>query len=218
MLSSTQQRVESLLTTIDRLGIVKIKHLQRIHDLKSYRNAARIISTQLKPYINETFYEREKVIYLNKDGRNFIGSDKDPQKPTLIAHTLLRNEVYLHFNCPADWQNEYTLEAQLKPRSGLDAIISSNMKLSSSMKVRADAMFTRNGYVHLIEVDNAREMAENRKKINSYAEILPMVRKQFEQTPILYFFTTTENRKRKFEEWLKGRSIRHEVKTFTEIK
>ncbi|MBN8200465.1 hypothetical protein [Bacillus sp. NTK034] len=217
MLSSTQQRVESLLTTIDRLGMVKIKHLQRIHDLK-YRNMAQTINRHLKPYINETFFEREKVIYLNKDGRSFIGSDKDSQKPTLIAHTLLRNEVYLHFNCPADWQNEYTLEAQLKPYSGLDAIINSNMKFSNTAKVRADAMFTRNGYVHLIEVDNARDMAENRKKINSYADILPMVRKEHQQTPILYFFTTTDHRKRKFEEWLKGRSIRHEVKTFNEIK
>jgi hypothetical protein len=197
--------------------MVKIKHLQRIHDL-TYRNTSQTINRHLKPYINETFFEREKVIYLNKDGRNFIGSDKDPQKPTLIAHTLLRNEVYLHFNCPADWQNEYTLEAPLKPQSNLDAFISSNMKLSDKAKVRADAMFTRNGYVHLIEVDNARDMADNRKKINSYADILPVIRKDFQQTPILYFFTTTENRKRKFEEWLKGRSIRHEVKTFTEIK
>lgn len=216
MLSSTQQRVECLLTTIDRLGMVKIKHLQRIHELK-YRNMAQTINRHLKPYINETFYEREKVIYLNKDGRSFIGSDKDPQKPTLIAHTLLRNEVYLHFHCPTDWRNEYTLETEVKQQNNF-SIQFSGLKMNNKRKVVADAMFTRNGYVHLIEVDNARDMSENRKKIDNYAEILPMVRKQFEQTPILYFFTTTEHRKRKFEEWLKGRSIRHEVKTFVEIK
>lgn len=198
--------------------MAKIKHLLHIHDLKSYRNAARIVSTQLKPYLNETFHEREKVFYLNKDGRSFIGSEKEPQKPTFIAHTLLRNEVYIHFNCPSDWKNEYTLEASIKPPSQLEAFMGSNIKFADKLKVITDAMFTRNGYVHFIEVDHKRDMIDNKKKIDKYAEILPLKRKDYEQVPILYFFTTTETRKKKFQELLKGRSIRHEVWTFDEIK
>jgi hypothetical protein len=214
---STQERIESLLSTIDKLGMVKIKHLLYIHDLKSYRNAARIVSTQLKPYINETFFNREKVIYLNKEGRALIGSLNGPQKPTLILHTLLRNEVYLHYDCPLNWENEYTLEAQLKPRSSLEIHLGGNMKFKESLKVVCDAMFTRNGYVHFIEIDNTRDMIDNRKKIETYAEIIPLIRKDFQESPKVIFFTTTENRKKKLSGWLKGRSINHEVKTFEEI-
>lgn len=198
--------------------MVKIKHLLHIHDLKSYRNAARIISTQLKPYINETFFEREKVFYLNKEGRDLIGSMNGPQKPTLILHTLLRNEVYLYYQFPQEWKTEYTIETSIKPQRNVDIIINSNIKAKDKLKVVSDAMFTRNGYVHFIEVDNTRDMIDNRKKIETYAEILPLIRKDYKEAPVLIFFTTTEDRKRKLSDWLKGRSIRHEVKTFDEIK
>jgi hypothetical protein len=133
-------------------------------------------------------------------------------------HTLLRNEVYLYFNCPLDWKNEYRLETPLKPRSNLDIHLGGNMKLRDKMKVVCDAMFTRNGYVHLIEIDNTRDMIDNRKKIENYAEIIPLVRKDFQGLPKLIFFTTTENRKKKLSSWLKGKSLNHEVKTFNEIR
>lgn len=211
MLSSTQQRIESLLTTIDRLGIVKIKHLQQIHDLKSYRNACRVVN-QLKPYVHETFFEREKVIYLNKEGLELIGSEKGIKKTPQMAHSLLRNEVYIHFGCPYDWQNEYTLEANLKPPSNFE-IQCLGLKLNNKKKVICDAVFKRNGYFHLIEVDHTQSMLENKRKIEAYREVLPHVKGN---VPILYFFTTTETRKRKFEELLKG--MRFKVHTFEEIK
>ena len=81
------------------------------HDLKSYRNACRIVK-QLSPYIHETMYEREKVIYLNKDGRELIGSAKEVKRNSLMGHTLLANEAYLYFNCPIDWQTEYSIEVK----------------------------------------------------------------------------------------------------------
>jgi hypothetical protein len=56
-------------------------------------------------------------------------------------------------------------------------------------------------------------MKVNKKKIDSYRDVVSSLK---EETPILYFFTTTENRKRKLEEWTKG--IRHEVFTFEEIR
>jgi hypothetical protein len=211
MLSSTQNRVETLLQTIDRLGIVKIKHLQEIHDL-NYRNACRIITTQLRPYIHETYFQKEKVITLNKKGRELIASDKDEIKiSTQTIHYLLRNEVYLHFKCPSDWKNEHAIEAHVSGHFGSD-IVFNGLTLSNKKKVVVDAVFQRNGYLHLIEVDNTQEMRANKKKIETYKEILPYVK---EGTPILYFFTTTENRKRKLIEWCKG--MRHEVYTFDEL-
>lgn len=205
--------MEIILQTIDRLGIVKIKHLLEIHDLKSYRNACRIITTQLRPFIHETYYQKEKVMYLNKKGREFIASEKgDIQINQHTLHSLLRNEVYIHFKCPLDWKNEYPLEANIKGQMSGE-ILFQGLTLSNKKKVIADAVFVRNGYLHLIEVDNERKMIDNQKKIDTYREILPAYKNQ---TPILYFVTKTESRKRKLEEWLKG--IRHEIMTFEEIK
>ena len=189
--------------TIDTLGMTKIRHLQQIHDLKSYRNACRVVK-QLSPYIHETYFEKEKVIYLNKEGRELIGSTKEMKKNSLMQHTLLANEIYLYFNCPFDWKREYTLEME---HSNLTGISFNGIGLVKK-KVVSDAAFSRNGYLHLIEIDNKRDMADNRKKINNYLENMKPNYK-------LYIFTTTKQRKRKFEEWLKKRG---EVFLFEEIK
>jgi hypothetical protein len=79
--------------------------------------------------------------------------------------------------------------------------------------VISDAVFKRNGWIHLIEVDNTQDMRINQKKIESYKDIIPTLNGD---PAILYFFTTTEKRKQKLEEWMKG--MRHEVKLFDEIK
>lgn len=62
----------------------------------------------------------------------------------------------------------------------------------------SDAVFTRNGYVHLIEIDNTRHMQDNLKKIKSYIEMRPDIHQKFNMQTKLYFFTATESRKRKF--------------------
>lgn len=193
------------------MGIVKIKHLQDIHSL-SYRNTCRIISTQLRPYINETYYQKEKVIYLNKKGRELIASEKEVQVNQHTLHSLMRNEVYIHFNCPQDWRNEYPLETSRNESNRFEISFQIGT-LTNTKKVIADAIFKRNGYTYLIEVDNERKMIDNKKKIENYKEIFPDIK---DQTPILYFFTKTDHRKKKLQEWLKG--IRYEVVTFEEIK
>jgi Replication-relaxation len=215
MLASTQERVEMLLYTIDALGMVKIKHLQKIHDLKSYRNACRIVSHQLKPYIHETYFNREKVIYLNKEGREMIGSSKEVKKNSQIEHTLLRNEVYFYFGCPHDWKTEIKFE--VADRFNASGISFRGLDVPKK-RVVADAVFSRNGYLHIIEVDNTRTMTDNKKKIELYAEILPHIRKKYDQAPVLYFFTTTTMRQMKLVEWIKAKGIRNEVHTFDDIK
>ena len=202
--------------TIDQLGIVKIKHLQSIHKLGSYRNACKIVN-QLSAYTNQTYYNKEKVVYLNKKGRDLIGAEKEINGISQAKHYLLRNEVYLHFDSPIDWINEYTFEVdEVAPRS-VDIIVQ-GLKPSNKKKVVCDALFTRNGYTHIIEIDNTRDMIDNRKKVNSYAEILPLIRKDFKSAPILYFFTHTQDRKKKLSAWLKDRGIRHEVLMYDEMK
>lgn len=198
---------------INQLGMAKIRHLQQIHDLKSYRNACRIVK-QLSPYIHETMYEREKVIYLNKDGRELIGSAKEVKRNSLMEHTLLANEAYLYFNCPIDWQTEYSIEVkEAVPTFGIQF---KGINPSNKKKIVSDAMFTRNGYLHLIEIDNTRSMTDNRKKIDAYAEVFPELRK--DSLPSLHVFTTNNERKKRFVEWMDHKKIKGEVKLFAEIK
>lgn len=185
--------------------------MQAIHQL-NYRNTCRIISTQLRPYIHETYFNKEKVIYLNKKGRELIASDKDEIKVSVqTIHSLLRNEVYIYFQCPYDWENEYKLTAHIEQPNHF-GISFQGLSLSNKKTVISDAVFKRNGYFYLIEVDNTQDMRKNQKKIETYREVLPNYK---EDTPCLCFFTQTEARKKKLEEWLKG--IRHKVLTFGEI-
>lgn len=194
------------------MGVVKIKHLQKIHDLKSYRNACYAVK-RLERYINVTYIGKEKVLYLNKAGREMIGSTKEVKKTPLIEHSLLRNEVYLYFNCPVDWKTEYPTEMEVKVPSTIEMKIK-GLKPISKKKIVSDAAFIRNGYLHLIEIDNTRNMTDNKKKIDLYAEVIPSI-KQY--VPILLFFTVSEVRKKKLEAWCKGKGFRYQIKTFEEI-
>ena len=209
---STQERIESLLMTIDQLGMAKIKHLQKKHDLKGYRNACRVIK-QLHPFVYETFHEKEKILYLNKEGRRLIGSTKEVKKNNLIEHTLLCNEVYFYFDCPFDWQTEYRIEVK-EPAAAL-GIQFKGLTLTNSKQVISDAAFSRNGYLHLIEVDNIRDMADNKKKIAAYADLFKGWQEKL--IPALYFFTSPA-RQQKLKSWIVAAKIRGDVYTFQHIK
>jgi hypothetical protein len=199
-----QERTELLLKTIDQLGVTTVRQLQRIHDLGSYRNACRIVS-QLEPYLHVT-RGREKIFYLNKEGRELIGSDKEVKKSMQIEHKLLTNEAYIYFGCPSDWRTEYKLEYE---EEITDIIIKIGSGKSVMKKVViADAYFDGN----IIEIDNTRHMKDNMKKIMNYREIFQLKK----INPRLYFFTTTSHRKQKLEKWLAG--MDHQVLTFDEIK
>ncbi|KAA0563687.1 hypothetical protein F0342_12850 [Bacillus sp. CH30_1T] len=210
-----QERLESLLMTIDRLGIVKIKHLQHIHKLGSYRNACKIVNG-LSEYTHQKYWNKEKVIYLNEKARKLIDSEHSVTMSLNTEHYLLRNDIYIHFGCPHDWDIEHTFETVTEPLSRTDIIIQ-GIKPSNKRKLVTDAYFTRNGYAYLIEIDNKLNMADNRKKVSNYAEVLPLIRKNFNGAPILYFFTHTKDRKKKLSTWLKDRGIRHEVILYDEI-
>lgn len=139
---------------------------------------------QLESYTHSTYYEREKIVYLNKEGRQLIGSSREIKKSPLIAHTLLRNEVYIYFGCPVDWRMEHTLASEQITLSSFQIKIE-GLSLKGQKKVIADAVFNRNGYFNIVEIDNTRNMVDNKKKIELYREILPGF-----QVPKLWFFTT----------------------------
>lgn len=191
--------------------MAKIKHLQQIHDLKSYRNACKVLKN-LGPYVNETFYNREKVYYLSKEGRELIGSKREMKRTAAIEHILLCNEAYMYFNCPIDWKTEFIFEVAEKQPTTLEIHIK-GLSLINKKKIVSDAIFNRNGYMNIVEIDNKRSMNDNLKKIKAYTELFPTL-----SLPKLNIFTTTLDRKRKFEKWLVDYRLRGEVWTYEEIR
>lgn len=197
--------------TIDQLGAATIKNLRGIHDLKSYRNACYALK-KIEPFTHQTFFNKEKVFYLNKQGLSLIDSDKGQCKKSNLEHTLLRNEAYIYLNCPVDWKCEVVLEYEVETPNNFGIVIK-GMNIVTKNKMVADAIYKRNGYTHIIEIDNIRDMKDNHKKIKSYVDCFKSL-----DTPRLEIFTTTIDRKRKFEKWLHEYKLRGEVKVFDEIR
>ena len=197
--------------TIDRLQACTIRHLRGIHDLKSYRNACYTLK-RIEEYTSTTYYNKEKVFYLNKAGRNLIGSTKEVKPNLKLEHTLLRNDAYLYLNCPLDWQNEKVLEYEVQ-QPNPQGIIIRGISVATKSRVIADAVYKRNGYTHIVEIDNKRDMKDNIKKIKSYKECF-----KFLDTPRLEIFTASLDRKRKFEKMLQESKLRGEVWTYEEIR
>lgn len=179
----------------------------------TYRNTCRVISN-LGNYLNEV-RGKEKIVYLNKDGRELIASINEVKKSILFDHMLLANEAYIYFSCPQTWQREYTFEMTKDPEYAF-AIQVNGIKPTVKKRLVSDAVFTHNGYVHLVEIDNTREMKDNIKKIKTYEDMWDDIQEKYQMQPILYFFTTSESRKRKLNAALKN--LNAEVLTFNDIK
>jgi len=183
-----------------------------IHDLQNYRYACHVIS-HLKQYLHTTYFKREKVFYLNKLGRDLIGTDKEITKASQVEHYLLRNEAYIFFKQPYDWETEKISNFEIEEDRKLNGILIKGMTVKNTKKLVSDAYFTRNGYTHLIEIDNTLDMKRNFQKVQTYSEY-------FKNAKMTKFelFTTTSNRKNKFEAWLKEFKIAGNVYLYDEIK
>lgn len=196
------------------MRVTTVSQLSRIHDLGTYRNACRVIN-QLTSYTHQQ-RQQEKIIYLNKVGRDLIGSTHEVKFSPFVQHTLLTNEAYIFLKTPIDWQTECLLEFAEEKAKGLTFTLGSLALKAKKKQLISDAVFTRNGYVHLIEIDNTRHMVDNLKKIRAYSEMWPDIKNKYQMQPVLYFFTTTESRKKKLAAACKG--MRAEVFTFNEVK
>lgn len=181
-------RQEEILQSFEVLRFATREQLQRIHDLKSDRNALKILN-QMKDYFHIQVHNGMNVYYLSKKGRDTIGSEIEMKWSLQVEHYLLRNELYIHFNQPSDWRVEH--EIVFKPK-GL---------VTTEKRITADASFTNIGVFHLLEVDRTQSMMENKEKIDLYSELNPLLYERFNQVPVIIFYTTTDFRKKKIEEY-----------------
>ncbi|ALC88133.1 hypothetical protein AM499_07740 [Bacillus sp. FJAT-22090] len=139
----------------------------------------------------------QTIYYLSKIGRDYVDCDKIRKKGNHVQHFVMRNQFWLFYKCPRDWKNEVKI---------------SNGKAS----VVADAVFTRNGFYHFLEVDNLQAMKENRAKIIRYKNLLESLIMQYGYHPTLVWVTTTEYRRKQLEQVCGGLKVK--VYTIHDIK
>lgn len=178
------QRNEQILLLLKKFDFLTRDQLAAYFKLGKICNTNRVLRN-LSDYLTCVRDGYQSIYYLNKNGREYVDCEKIRKKGGHVQHVVMRNEIWLHFKCPKDWKNEVKI---------------SDEKTS----VVADAVFTRNGFYHFLEVDNLQSMKENRAKINRYKELLDSLVKQFGYFPTLVWLTTTEHRRKQLESACNG--------------
>ncbi|CDQ17926.1 hypothetical protein BN982_00166 [Halobacillus karajensis] len=190
-------REEQILTTLNNLGFATRKQIQVIEKLGSDRNAARILKRMENEKSIQSFRREFKVYSLTHHGKELIGSSKDLKtgaSDRLVDHTLMRNELYIKLGMPIDWRTE----KELLYNKQQDRIV-------------VDAMYSRNGEWHFVEVDNKQTMKNNREKLKKYAIFKKDIFRDYGHHPTVIWYTVSENRKQKLEEWMREYGIKGEV-------
>jgi hypothetical protein len=192
------QRQENILLSLKKLDFLSRDQLQRIHRLGKVRNANRILQ-DLSPYLSSYREEYSTIYYLNANGRAYVNSDKIRKKTNFVQHVLMRNEFYIHAGFPFDWKNEIQLS-------------------DGEITVICDALFKWKDKYHVLEVDRAQNMKDNRKKIENYKGLFKngVTTEHFGYFPKLVWVTTSELRKRRLIELCKG--LPYAVYIINEIK
>lgn len=137
----------------------------------------------MEPLLN-VFRYTEHIYYLNKTGRLAVGAEKEVTKAGNWTHTLMRNDIYIHYGCPEIWENEFEVK---------DGLIS----------FFADAVFMAGGQAYFLEVDNQQKMKENKDKLLRYKAFKDGGRWQKSHNgnfPFLLFYTSSEARKAQIRE------------------
>ncbi|MBT2729451.1 replication-relaxation family protein [Bacillus sp. ISL-75] len=192
------KRQEQILLSLRKLDYLDRDQLNKIHRLGTIRNTNRILK-QLSLYLSSYREDYSTIYYLNKEGREYVTSEKIRKKTNYVQHVLMRNQFYIYLGFPNEWKNE--------------------MKLSDDeFTVICDAWFKFNGKYHILEVDYQQTMKENRNKIEKYKGLYKnkSMENKLGHIPPLLWVTTTELRKKKLVELLKG--LPYAVYTINDIK
>ncbi|MEK4085157.1 replication-relaxation family protein [Psychrobacillus sp. FSL K6-1415] len=191
------QREEQILLLLKRLDFLTRDQLNTYFNLGKVCNTNRVLRN-ISEYLMSIRLGYQSIYYLSKIGRDYVDCDKIRKKGNHVQHTIMRNQFWLFYKCPRDWQNE------------MKAVI------DSKTTIVVDAMFTQNGFQHFLEVDNLQTMKENREKIKRYRVLMDTLVKQYGYYPTLVWITKTEHRKKQLEKASEGLKVK--VYTFDDIK
>ncbi|PLS04010.1 hypothetical protein CVD27_12685 [Neobacillus cucumis] len=192
------KRQEQILLSLKRLDYLDRDQLNKIHRLGTIRNTNRILQ-QLSSYLEKYREDYSTIFYLNKEGREYVASEKIRKKTNFVQHVIMRNQFYIYAGFPSEWKNEMELS-------------------DGEYKVICDAWFKAKGKYHILEVDYQQTMKENRNKIEKYKGLYKnkSMENKLGHVPPLIWVTTTELRKKKLAELCKG--LLYGVYTINDIK
>ncbi|MEJ9148468.1 replication-relaxation family protein [Bacillus thuringiensis] len=179
-------RQMTILTSIRKLKFATRRHLMAVHDMGGIRNANRILK-DLSPYVNNTVYQKEYVYYLNKKGRELFDDTEKIVPNSRLAHSLMRNEAWLHLFCPDDWQVETPIRYKVDDKK---------KTIIPDVKFRDEE-----GILNAVEIDRTQMMIVNAEKISRYREFSLYYKNKYNgKIPLIHFFTMTEYRQKKLEQ------------------
>jgi hypothetical protein len=204
------QRQEKILFSLEKLKFATRKQLQQLHQLGSDRNATKVLNA-MREYLHVQNHQGMNVYYLNKTGREVIGTENEIKWTLQAEHHLLRNDLYLYYGMPYDWEVEQSIDFKIQAKDGGGTKI-------KQLTITPDAMFQKDGVFHLIEIDRTQSMSENKKKIGKYGLLSPIMAKKFGHHPVIVFYTVTESRRSRLEELCASASVKCNVLTTEDLR
>jgi len=194
-------REVEILQSIDKLSYLSRSQIQRLHGLGSNRNACRVLAN-MDDFLN-SFRAEENVYYLNKNGRERIGSKDIRSKTLQYRHFLMRNDLYIYLKKPSIWENEYNIDI-------------------NGVKIIPDVMYTKKvlneDRYFFAEIDNEQIIATNLNKLRKYKQLKDtnVYQKQLGYFPTLSWVVKTERRKVDLLKY--GEGLKQEIYLWSEIR
>ena len=176
------KRDEAILLLLKRCDFMTRDQIRRYFRIGTIRHTNRILG-ELSEYLTRIRDGQQTIFYLNKNGRQYVDCNKIRKKGGHVQHTVMRNDLWLHYGCPSDWRSE------IKVSDGKTNVI-------------VDAMFTQSLRYHFLEVDRTQTMTENRAKIKRYKELATtgLLTEKLGHFPTVIWLTTTELRRKQLQE------------------
>lgn len=176
----------------------------------STRNANRVLK-ELGEWVHRERLDNETVYYLSDYGCKWLGVDKKFKRTNMLRHTIMRNDLYIYYEQPEDWEIEKPLEYVAEEKQGI-------MVMRKNRVIVPDARFTKEGYRYYVEVDNERHMSDNLKKIKEYSSMKGIYERERGKPFKLIFYTRSLHRQNQLMEWMKEHKLSGNVFTSLDIK
>ncbi len=184
------QREESILLLLKKFDFLTRDQINSYFKIGTIRHTNRVLQG-LSKYLMKVRGGYQTIYYLSKLGREYVDCGKIRKKGGHIHHAIMRNDIWLYFDCPKGWKNE------IKVSDGFEAVV-------------VDAMFTDSwDRKHFVEVDNTQTMKENRSKIKRYKDLYEYgaIESELGHFPTIVWLTTTEHRRNQLKDACEGLPI-----------
>ncbi|MGY3715353.1 replication-relaxation family protein [Sutcliffiella cohnii] len=177
---------EKILLFLDEVEMATREQIQKIVDIGGVRWANRIMrDLHQEGYLHKIF-NGKNVYYLSEKGRGYIGSKNVVKNNNQTTHRLMRTDIYIQYQ-PEAWAVERAVDFTFKENVN-------GMLVGRNKTIVPDARFQKKGKQYFVEIDNEQDMKQNKKKVELYRNLFPVLQKQLSK-PILIVYTRSEVRK-----------------------